>query len=88
MRRRSCASDWQAGAYLRDARNRRLVPLGAASLKKLLAMLAAVLGDAIEDGHLETNPARSHRLRIYVPKPKRTFLEIDELACLEDTARG
>ena len=78
----------QAGADLRDARNRRVVPLGAASLKKLLTMLTAVLGDAIEDGHLDANPARSHRLRIHVPKPKRTFLEIDELACLEDIARG
>jgi hypothetical protein len=57
-------------------------------LKKLLTMLTAVPGDAIEDGHLETNPARSRRLRIHVPKPKRTFLEIDELACLEDIARG
>jgi integrase len=78
----------QAGADLRDARNRRVVPLGAASLKKLLTMLTAVLGDAIEDGHLETNPARSRRLRVHVPKPKRTFLEIDELACLEDIARA
>ena len=58
----------QAGTDLRDARNRRVVPLGAASLKKLLTMLTAVLGDAIEDGHLETNPARSRRLRIHVPK--------------------
>jgi hypothetical protein len=77
----------QAGANLRDARNRRVVALGAASLKKLLTMLAAVLGDAVEDGHLDANPARSRRLRIHVPKPKRTFLEIDELACLEDIAR-
>jgi hypothetical protein len=58
----------QAGADLRDARNRRVVPLGAASLKKLLTMLAAVLGDAVEDGHLDANPARSRRLRIHVPK--------------------
>jgi hypothetical protein len=36
----------KAGADLRDARNRRVVPLGAASLKKLLIMLVAVLGDA------------------------------------------
>ena len=77
----------RAGSNLRDARNRRMVPLGAASLKKLLTMLAAVLGDAVEDGHLDANPARSRRLRIHVPKPKRTALEIDELACLEDIAR-
>jgi Phage integrase SAM-like domain len=45
----------QSGTDLRDARNRRVVPLGAASLKKLLTMLAAVLGDAIEDRHLDAN---------------------------------
>lgn len=67
---------------------RRVVPLGPASLKKLLTMLTTVLGDAIEDGHLDANPARSHRLRIHVPKPRRTFLEIDELVCLEDSARA
>jgi hypothetical protein len=78
----------QAGTDLRDTRNRRVVPLGAASLKKLLTMLAAVLGDAIEDRHLDANPARSRRLRIHVPKPRRTFLEIDELICLEDSARA
>ncbi len=78
----------RAGADLRDARNRRMVPLGAASLKKLLNMLAAVLDDAVEDGHLSVNPGRSRRLRIHVPKPRRTFLEIDELACLEDCARA
>ena len=78
----------QAGVDLRDARNRRVAPLGAASLKKLLTMLAAVLGDAIEDGHLDANPARSRRLRIHVPKPKRTFLEVDELVCLQDSARA
>lgn len=78
----------QAGADLRDTRNRRVVPLGAASLKKLLIMLAAVLEDAVEDGHLSASPARSRRLRIHVPKPRRTFLEIDELACLEDIARA
>jgi hypothetical protein len=65
-----------------------VVPLGAASLKKLLTMLAAVLGDAIEDRHLDANPASSRRLRIHVPKPKRTFLEIDELVCLQESARA
>jgi hypothetical protein len=44
----------RAGVDRRDARNRRLVPLGAASLKKLLAMLAAVLQDAVEDGYVGT----------------------------------
>jgi hypothetical protein len=30
--------------------------------------------------------ARSKRLKVHIPKPKRTFLEMDELACIEDAA--
>jgi integrase len=78
----------QAGAELRDARNRRARPLGPASLKGLLTLLGSVLEDAVEDGYLGANPARGRRMRIHVPKPRRTFLEIDELARLEDIARA
>jgi hypothetical protein len=45
---------------------------------------AAVLDDAIEDELIDRNPARGKRMRIRVPKPDRTFLEMDELACLFD----
>lgn len=55
-------------------------------LKKLVTCLAAILDEAVEDGHIATNPARSRRMRVHVPKPKRSFLEIDELAALEDAA--
>jgi hypothetical protein len=48
--------------------------------------LASILDDAIEDGHVASNPARGKRMRVRVPKPKRTFLEMDELACLLDVA--
>ncbi len=77
-----------AGADLRDERNRKLVPLGPASIRGNLILLAQILDEAVEDGHLDVNPARSRRLRIHVPRPKRTFLEIDELAYLEDSARA
>ena len=76
-----------AGADLRDRHGRRIRPLGAASMKKLLDALKAILDEAVEDGHLPTNPARSRRMRVRVPKPSRTFLEIDELVALEDAAR-
>jgi integrase len=76
-----------AGADLRDARNRRVIPLGAASIKKLINTLTSILDEAVEDGYLPVNPARSRRLKMHVPKPKRTFLEIDELACIEEAAR-
>jgi integrase len=75
-----------AGADLRDERGRRIFPLGPASLRKLIDGLAAILDDAIEDGHIDHNPARGKRMRVHVPKPKRTFLEMDELACLLDAA--
>jgi Phage integrase SAM-like domain len=75
-----------AGGVIRDRRGRRARPLGASSIKKLIDTLAAILDEAIEDGHIDSNPARGRRMRVHVPKPKRSFLEIDELAAVEDAA--
>ena len=77
-----------AGADLRDERGRRVVPLGAASIRKLLDALAAILDDAVEDGYIARNPARGKRMRVRVPKPPRSFLELDELQALIDAAAG
>lgn len=77
----------KAGADLRDRRGRRITPLSAVSIKMILDAFAAVLDEAIEDEHRDDNPARSKRMQIKVPKPKRTFLEMDELAALLDAAR-
>ncbi len=44
------------------------------------------LEEAVEDDLIPVNHARSKRLKVDVPKPKRTFLEMDELACVEDAA--
>jgi integrase len=76
----------KAGADIRDQRGCRRVPLAAASIRKLIDTLAAILDDAIEDGYIDRNPARGKRMRVRVPKPNRTFLEMDELACLLDAA--
>ncbi len=75
-----------AGADIRDVRNRRQVPLGPSSIRKLIDTLGAILDDAIEDGHIERNSARNKRMRVRVPKPPRTFLELDELRALMDAA--
>jgi integrase len=75
-----------AGADIRDRRGRGAVPLGPASIRKVLGALAAILDDAVEDGHIDHNPARGKRLRVHVPKPRRSFLEMDELAALLDAA--
>jgi integrase len=77
----------EAGADLRDRRGRRLVPLSLASIKMILNTFAAILDEAIEDGYRDDNPGHSRRMQIEVPKPKRTFLELDELAALLDAAR-
>jgi hypothetical protein len=76
----------EAGADLRDRRGRKLKPLGPASMRKLIDALAIILDEAVEDEHLDANPARGKRMRVRVPKPKRTFLEMDELACVLDCA--
>jgi integrase len=78
----------EAGAVIRDQRGRRRVPLGPSSIRKVIGLLAMILEDAVEDGHLDHNPARGKRMRVGVPKPSRTFLEIDELAALIDAAAG
>src|SRR3954451_2909141 len=75
-----------AGAVLRDRHGRRLRPLGLASIKKLIDTLAAILDEAIEDEHIERNPARGRRMRVRPPKPPRTFLEMDELVAFIDAA--
>lgn len=77
----------EAGADLRDQKGRRIVPLGLSSIKKILDTFAAVLDEAIEDEYREGNPARSKRMHIKVPKPKRTYLEMDELAALLEAAK-
>ena len=75
-----------AGAAVRDRSGRRARPLGPASIHKLISCLTAILDEAIEDGHIERNPARGRRMRVKVPKPARTFLEMDELVALTDAA--
>jgi integrase len=77
----------EAGADLRDRRGRRVVPLSLASIKKILDTFASVLDEAIEDKYRDDNPGRSKRMHVEVPKPDRTYLEMDELAALLDAAR-
>ncbi len=76
-----------AGADLRDSQGRRMVPLSLASIKKILDTFASVLDEAVEDKYRDDNPGRSRRMHVEVPKPDRTYLEMDELAALLDAAR-
>ena len=63
----------RAGVVLRDRRRRRVWPLGPASIRKLIDGLAAILDEAVVDGHIDRNPARGRRMRVKVPKRARTF---------------
>ena len=56
------------------------MPLSASSVRKLTDLLATILDDAVENEHIDRNPARGKRMRIRVPKPSRSFLEMDDLA--------
>lgn len=62
-------------------------PLGATSVNKTLATLAAILERAVEHGHLSTNPASGKRRRLRQPTPPRTRLDrADHIAALIDAA--
>jgi integrase len=65
---------------------RRRAGLGPGSINKTLKVLAQVLDDAIEDGYLTENPARGKRRRLKAAKPRRTWLELDEVGSLIDGA--
>jgi len=75
-----------AGAKPREGSGRRRRPLGPASIRKVLDALGSILDEAVEDGLIEHNPARGRRMRVRVPKPKRTCLEMDELVYLFESA--
>jgi hypothetical protein len=62
------------------------VPLGPSSIRKLIDALATILEDAVEDELIDRNPARGKRMRVRVPKPSRSFLEMDELVAIIEAA--
>jgi integrase len=75
-----------AGVELHERSGSRRRPLAPATIRKVLDALGSILEEAVEDGLLAHNPARGRRMRIRVPKPKRTCLEIDELVHLLEAA--
>jgi integrase len=62
-------------------------PLSRRSIQMMMRLLAQILDRAIKDKVRPDNPARSPELKVRVPKPTRTFLEMDQLVVLLDAAR-
>jgi integrase len=64
-------------------------PLSNSSINKILALLSRIMQRAVDYRHVQLNPLKvgAHKDR-YLPeaKPKRTFLEVDELHALLDAA--
>src|SRR5438132_4314643 len=75
-----------AGGRATDRYGRPRRPLAPRSIQMMIRFLAQILGQAVRDGVREDNPARDPELRIRVPKPARTFLEVDQLVMLLDAA--
>jgi integrase len=75
-----------AGGHPTYENGQRRKPLSLRSIRSIMVLLAQILEDAVEDELRTDNPARSKRLRVRVPKPRRTFLEIDQLVALLDAA--
>lgn len=60
--------------------------LAAGSINKTLKVLAQILDAAVEYGHIKTNPARGRKRRLKAAKPRRTWLEPDEVRDLLNAA--
>jgi hypothetical protein len=76
----------EVGGRSSDKDGRLRKPLSLRSIQMVMGLTAQILDDAVEDKLRSDNPARSKRLRVRVPKPDRTFLEIDQLVALLDGA--
>ena len=76
-----------AGKTLRDERNQPIKPLGNESINKTLRTLGEVLDFADRwHGVRRPNPVRTGRVMLKGNKPKRDFLEPDELVEAIDVA--
>jgi integrase len=61
-------------------------PLSNSSINRTIQVLAQVLDSAQEYGHITSNAARGRRRRLKPAKPRRTWLELDEVRSLLDAA--
>jgi integrase len=62
--------------------------IAANAINQTLQRLAQILDLAVEYGHLPANPARGRRRRLPKTKPRRPFVEPEQLMCLLRAAEG
>jgi integrase len=72
----------KAGTPPHDEIGRRIRPLGNESINKTLGLLASILDVAVDHDILASNPARGRRRRLKAVRPRRPFLESDEVQLL------
>jgi integrase len=60
--------------------------LGAATINKTITQLAQILELAVEYGTIPANPARGRRRRLKTEKPRRTFVQPEQLMILLEAA--
>ena len=72
----------KAGTPARDESGRRIRPLGNETINKTLGLLASILDVAVDHEILAANPARGRRRRLKATRPRRPFLEADEVQSL------
>jgi integrase len=74
----------EADAPLRDDDGRVLRPLAPGGINKTITRLAQILGEAVEYGYLASNPAQGKRRRVKADKPRRSWVEPEQLMALLD----
>jgi integrase len=65
-----------------EERKRFPRPLSHGSINKTIRLLAAILEQAVEYGHLDRNPASGRKRLLRESKPSRSYLQADQVAAL------
>lgn len=85
--RKQIETSVKAGRPPRDARNQTIRPLSNESINKTLRTLGQILDYShSRTGQPDRNPIRKRGVMLKVPKPRRDFLEADELVELIEVA--
>lgn len=72
-----------ANAKLPAEKRKRLpLPLSNGSINKTIRLLAVILEQAVEYGHLDRNPAQGRKRLLKESRPPRTYLQPDQVAAL------